>query len=114
MNLQALSGVSHTLQTVTVATIIFAACVFFSRINYRAQIAKLPALVQPGNREKKRIDYLSSAKSLYAQGYKQVSVAEIGLAVASVLTKSAVPRFSPSHCYVGWCRQYRGTASVFA
>jgi hypothetical protein len=114
MDLQALSGVSHTFQTVTVATIIFAACVFLSQVNYRAQIAKLPAIVQPGNREKKRIHYLSSAKSLYAQGYKQVSVADVGLAAASVLTKSTVPRFSSPHCYLGWCGQYRSTASVFA
>jgi hypothetical protein len=101
MDLQVLSGVSHTLQTVTIATIIFAACVFFPKVNYRAQIAKLPALVQPGNREKKRIDYLKSAKGLYTQGYKQVSIAEVRLAVASVLTESAVPRFSAPYYYFG-------------
>jgi hypothetical protein len=90
MELQILSGISHTLQTVAVATIIFAACVFLSQINYRTQIAKLPALVQPGNSEKKRVDYLNSAKGLYAQGYKQVSIPEVGLATAPVLTEFAV------------------------
>ena len=90
MELQVLSGVSHTLQTVTVVTIIFAACIFLSQINYRTQIAKLPALVQPGNSEKKRVDYLNSAKGLYAQGYKQVSIVEVGLTIAPILTKFAV------------------------
>jgi len=103
MELQVLSAVPHTLQTVTVATLIFAACFFLSQINYQAKIAKLPALVQPGNSEKKRVDYLNSAKNLYAQGYKQVSIAEADSAIAPVLTEFAVQRFSSPYCYIGWC-----------
>lgn len=76
MELYLLSGISQTLQIVTIATIIFSACFFLSQVNHRVQLAmaKLPAVAQPGNREKKRLSYLHAAKSLYAQGYKQVSV----------------------------------------
>lgn len=83
MNLPLLSGFSQTLQIITIATIIFAACFFISQSNYRMQfaMAKLPAIEQPANREKKRHSYLHAAKGLYAKGYKQVSVPEAGLAI---------------------------------
>lgn len=71
MELQYLSGVSHTFQTVTVATIIFIACVLLSQVNYRAQLAKLPALVKEGSSEKKRVNYLKSGKQMYAEGYEK-------------------------------------------
>jgi len=83
MELQLLLVVSQTLQIGTIAAIIFTACFFVSQVNYRAQLAmaKLPAIAQPGNTEKKRLSYLHAAKDLYAQGYKQVSVLETSLAV---------------------------------
>ncbi|KAF2712037.1 cytochrome P450 monooxygenase-like protein [Pleomassaria siparia CBS 279.74] len=73
MELQYLSGVSHTLQTVAFATIIFGACVFLSQVNYRAQLAKLPALVEEGSSEKKRTNYIKYGKQLYAEGYEKFS-----------------------------------------
>jgi hypothetical protein len=105
MELHLLSGVSQTLQTVAIATIIFSACLFLSQVNFRAQLAMamLPAVAQPGNREKKRLSYLHAAKGLYAQGYKQVSVSEeIDQIIATGLTGSIVYRFSLPYSYSGW------------
>lgn len=73
MDFQSLAGLSHTLQTVVVATLIFAACTYLPRINYRAQLARLPVLGEHAAGEKQRQNYLSSAKKMYHEGYTKVS-----------------------------------------
>lgn len=67
------SGFAHTLQTVAFATIIFAACVLLPKINYRTQLAKLPAYGSPAS-EKQRQAYLKSAAKMYREGYEKVSL----------------------------------------
>ena len=72
MELQYVSGVPHTFQTITFATLVFAAWVLLSKVNYKSQLAKLPELVIEGaSSEKKRINYMNTAKQLYADGYRK-------------------------------------------
>ncbi|KAF2798515.1 cytochrome P450 monooxygenase-like protein [Melanomma pulvis-pyrius CBS 109.77] len=91
MELQYLSGVSHTFQTVAVATIIFVACVLLSQVNYRAQLAKLPALVKEGSSEKKRINYLKSGKRMYAEGYEKFKDRIYRMATSDGMDSIVVP-----------------------
>ncbi|KAF2199336.1 cytochrome P450 monooxygenase-like protein [Delitschia confertaspora ATCC 74209] len=72
MELQLSSSLSHTLQTASVATVIFLACVLISQINYRAKLAKLPAFrYRTSNAEEKRQTFLRSATKLYNEGYEK-------------------------------------------
>ncbi|PSN68834.1 ent-kaurene oxidase [Corynespora cassiicola Philippines] len=71
MEIERFAGLSHTVQTVAVATIIFAACVYLSNVNYRSQLAKLPAFGGAGGNEKHRKAYLQSAKDMYSEGYRK-------------------------------------------
>ncbi|CAO2651171.1 Nn.00g094680.m01.CDS01 [Neocucurbitaria sp. VM-36] len=69
MDFQTFAGLSHTLQTVVLAILIFAVCAYFPKLNYRAQLAKLPVLGGPTGGEKQRQTYLSSARNMYDEGY---------------------------------------------
>lgn len=71
VELQYLGGGSHMPQTIAIASIVFVALYFLPRINYRAQLAKLPAFSYDQGSEK-RATYLKSARSLYSNGYQQV------------------------------------------
>lgn len=68
------TGLSHTLQTAVVAALIFAVCALMPKLSYRSHLAKLPIFGDQNNKEKQRRAYLSSAKSIYMDGYKKVSI----------------------------------------
>ncbi|KAF2190763.1 ent-kaurene oxidase [Zopfia rhizophila CBS 207.26] len=97
MGLQFLSGVSHTLQTASVATLIFVACVFISQINYKAQLARLPIIgAEAGGSEKRRKVYLQSARKLYNEGYEKFKDRVYRIATADGVDSIVVtPRFLP-------------------
>ena len=75
METQNLAGLSHTLQTIAAASLIFAACLYISKLNFQAQLAKLPALNYEGGKSTRAI-FLQSAKKMYIEGYRQVSCAK--------------------------------------
>jgi hypothetical protein len=68
MEIQTLVGLAHTLQTVAIAALIFAACTFILKLRHRAQLAKLPSISGDG--------YLTSAKELYREGYQKAGPAQ--------------------------------------
>lgn len=74
MDLQYLTGASHTLQTLAFASIVVAILAFLPHINYNAHLRKLPAYKYEDG-SKKRTVYLKSAKKLYRDGYHQVRCA---------------------------------------
>ncbi|KAH7090346.1 ent-kaurene oxidase [Paraphoma chrysanthemicola] len=71
MEFQTFSGLAHTLQTAAVAALIFAVCACIPKLTYRAKLASLPTLGQSNSGEKHRQNYLSSAKSIYKEGYQK-------------------------------------------
>ncbi|KAF2740990.1 cytochrome P450 [Polyplosphaeria fusca] len=72
MELQSIAGFSHTVQTAAVATIIFAACICFSQINWYKQFSKLPAFTgNQGSFDTRRKAYHKSARQMYTDGYAQ-------------------------------------------
>jgi hypothetical protein len=72
MELQTLLGLSHMVQTLTVAALILAICAYIPQLRYKTQLAKLPVLGGEGSQEKQRQKYLKSAKQLYIDGYRKV------------------------------------------
>jgi hypothetical protein len=71
MDIQHWAGVSHALQTIAAASLVFAACVYLPRLNFKAQLAKLPPLDYEGGINS-RTAFLQSAKKMYLAGYQQV------------------------------------------
>lgn len=67
-----LTGWSHTLQTIAIASLVFAVCTFLPNLQYKAQLAKIPIFGGPGSGEKQRQSYLNSAKKIYSDGYEKV------------------------------------------
>lgn len=72
METQNFTNIAHTLQTVGIATLIFAVCLFIPKINYRAKLARLPAFGGASSGEKQRKAYLESAKQMYNEGFQKV------------------------------------------
>ncbi|KAJ4297925.1 hypothetical protein N0V90_005824 [Kalmusia sp. IMI 367209] len=70
MEVQTFAGLAHSFQTLALAALVFAACVYLPRINYNAQLAKLPAFGATSG-EKQRNDYLKHGKRLYSEGYQK-------------------------------------------
>lgn len=73
MEVQTFTGLTYTLQTVAIAALVFAACVYLPKINHRAQIAKLPAFHNAISSETHRKEYIKSAKRMYKEGYEKGS-----------------------------------------
>ncbi|KAI0570397.1 CypX Cytochrome P450 [Pyrenophora tritici-repentis] len=69
MDSQTIAQVTHTLQTVAIATLFLAICVYVPKLKLKAQLGSLPALNSGESREKHRKTYLTSAKKMYANGY---------------------------------------------
>jgi hypothetical protein len=67
-----LVSVTHTLQTVAIAALIFALVLCIPQINLKTQLARLPSYTYDNS--EKRKTYLSHAKKLYSDGYKQVTL----------------------------------------
>ncbi|KAF2268140.1 cytochrome P450 monooxygenase-like protein [Lojkania enalia] len=99
MELESLQGFAHTFQTAAVASLIFAACIFFSQFNLRFQMAKLPSFIGThGSSEKQRQAYLTSAKHMYVDGYNQFKDSVYRMVRSSPLALETVviaPRFLP-------------------
>jgi hypothetical protein len=74
MRFQTFSGMWHTLQAAAVAALLFAVCAYIPKLKYRAKLASLPTLGQANSGEKHRQNYLSSAKSIYKEGYQKVQL----------------------------------------
>ena len=68
------TGLSHTLQTAVIAALIFVVCGLMPKLKYRLHLAKLPDFGESTSKEKQRQAYLLSAKSVYIDGYKKVSI----------------------------------------
>ena len=66
------AGLAHSVQTAVIAALIFAACAFLPKLNYKAQVAKLPVFGGPKSGEKQRQTFLNSAKKIYISGYEKV------------------------------------------
>jgi len=77
MEFQTLAGLSHTLQTAAVAALIFALCTYLPTLKYKAHLAKLPLFNGSETGEKQRQTYLTSAKTLYKEGYAKVGIAPV-------------------------------------
>jgi hypothetical protein len=73
MEVQTFTGLTHMLQTVAIAALVFAACVYLPKTHHSAQLAKLPAFHNAISSEKHRQEYLKSAKRMYKEGYEKVS-----------------------------------------
>ena len=69
---QTLGGLAHSLQTIAIATIVFAVCVSLPKLKHQAQLSRLPTLGGSGSAEEKRKGFLQSARDLYSSGYKKV------------------------------------------
>jgi hypothetical protein len=67
MEVQTFQSLAHSAQTVAIAALTLFACYYFSRFNLNAQLAKLPAFGETG--EKQRNDFLKHGKKMYLQGY---------------------------------------------
>lgn len=81
MEVQYILEILHNLEAAIWAVLIFIAFVLISQAYYKAQLAKLPTFdIDEGN-EKWRRTYLKSARRLYQEGYKKVSVC-LGLSVS--------------------------------
>ncbi|KAF2116783.1 cytochrome P450 monooxygenase-like protein [Lophiotrema nucula] len=90
--LQSLNTVPHAIQTVALATLIFAVCVFFTQINFYAQFRKIPAYAgNPGSSKKRQTAYLESARKFYEDGYKQFSNSVYRMAGTETLETVVVP-----------------------
>jgi hypothetical protein len=70
MGVQIYQGFAHSAQTVVIAALVFVACYYLPKLNFKAQIAKLPSFSQDG--KKQRNEYLQHGKSMYLQGYEKV------------------------------------------
>lgn len=77
MDVQTFTGLTHTLQTVAVAALLFAACVYLPKIDQNAHVAKLPAFHKAISSETHRKEYLKSAKRMYREGYEKVSSSDM-------------------------------------
>ena len=98
--LQSLNSVPHTLQTVALATLIFAVCIFFSQINFYAQFRKIPAYTgNRGSSKKRQTAYLESARKFYEDGYKQVRLSRKSPSFSSRTNVESVFEQRLSH---GW------------
>jgi len=64
----------YNLQAVAFVVLISAICLLFPRINYRAQLARLPILNGAASSEEQRKAFLESAHHLYLDGYKKVRI----------------------------------------
>jgi hypothetical protein len=71
MEVQHLTGVSHTLQTLAFASIIITVLWYLPRFNLKAQLRKLPPYIYEDG-SNKSTTYLTSAKRLYVDGYQKV------------------------------------------
>lgn len=67
------SGLAHTLQTVAIATLVFAACALLPKLNYRSKMAKLPVFGGQASGEKQRQTFLFNAKKIYLDGYEKAT-----------------------------------------
>ncbi|KAL5448482.1 hypothetical protein PMIN07_001004 [Paraphaeosphaeria minitans] len=69
MEVQSFRSLAHSAQTVVIAALIFVACYYLPKLNFEAQLAKLPAFAEGG--EKQRNEFLKHGKSMYLQGYEK-------------------------------------------
>lgn len=67
------TGMAHTIQTATLAALVFAVVAVIPKLLHRAHLAKLPAYSGVLDGEKHRQGYLKSAKELYSEGYRKVT-----------------------------------------
>lgn len=70
MEVQSFQGFAHSAQTLVIAALVFVACYYIPKLNFYAQVSKLPAFSQGG--EKQRTEFLKHGKSMYLQGYEKV------------------------------------------
>lgn len=68
-----LLGIGHSAQTVAIATVFFLGFFLFTKVNFNAQLRKLPA-IGAGKGETYRKRFLEQGKAMYEDGYKKVSV----------------------------------------
>ncbi|KAH9874985.1 hypothetical protein J1614_004473 [Plenodomus biglobosus] len=72
MELQTYAGFSHTLQTIAIATLVFALCTYLPKLKAKAQLAKLPSLLDSALiGENQRQAYLKSSRKMYMEGYQK-------------------------------------------
>jgi hypothetical protein len=69
-----ITGFTHSLQTVAIATLFFAICWLVPKLSYHVQLAKLPVFGNEEKGEKQRQLYLNSAKKLYDEGYQKARI----------------------------------------
>ncbi|KAI4944783.1 hypothetical protein J4E91_008470 [Alternaria rosae] len=68
MDSKTMAQLTHTLQTVAIATLFFAVCAYIPKLKRKAQLGSLPVLGGESG-EKHRQAYLTSAKKMYEDGY---------------------------------------------
>lgn len=72
METQSYAGLAHTLQTVAIATLVFAVFALIPKFDYQLKLSKLPIFGGTTRGEKQRQIYLKSGKQMYHDGYKKV------------------------------------------
>jgi hypothetical protein len=95
METQSYAGLAHTLQTVAIATLIFAVCAFIPKLDYRLKLAKLPLFGASSSGEKQRQIFIKSARDIYNDGYKKVCTSRASTRVdinESIVQKLCLPR----------------------
>jgi hypothetical protein len=93
MDFKTLAGLVHTLQTATIAALIFAVCAYIPKLKQRSQLSKLPTISGAG--------YLTNAKEKYKEGYQKVSFF-FDLSSRPDTNVGAVQRRCLSHRYLRW------------
>lgn len=106
METQSYAGLTHTLQTVAIATLIFALCACIPKLDYRLKLAKLPVFGASSS-EKQRQLYIKSAKQIYSDGYKKVGNSRA--AVYFDINETIVQEFCLPDRHTGWRRHYHCT-----
>lgn len=71
LQLDYLVGVSHSFQTIFLASLIAGVVALLPKLLYKIRLSQLPVL-EYGEGGKKRDIYLKSATELYAEGYQRV------------------------------------------
>jgi hypothetical protein len=72
METQSYVGLAYTLQTVAIATLVFALFALIPKLDYQLKLSKLPIFGGTTGGEKQRQIFLKTGKQMYSDGYKKV------------------------------------------
>ncbi|KAK3215156.1 hypothetical protein GRF29_19g2392484 [Pseudopithomyces chartarum] len=89
-----LLGIGHSAQTVAIATVFFLGFFLFTKVNFNAQLRKLPA-IGAGKGETYRKRFLEQGKAMYEDGYKKFKDSAFRITAYGEEQVIIGPRFLP-------------------